>query len=334
MNLQYRIELLTRLGQYLLSDDPQWTAIKDRAERENGWFTQEFIEKATRSIALEFLKKEKLENWTAQYVVADAPLVRKNVGVVMAGNLPLVGFHDWLCCFISGHHMVIKPSSKDTVLLKHLLAVMTEWEPEMANYYQFSEFLKGCDAYIATGSNNSAGYFDYYFSKYPHIIRRNRTSIALLTGKETSADLQALADDVHLYFGLGCRNVTKIYTPRDYDFVPLLESFKKYLYLADHHKYKNNYDYNLAIQILNKKFYMTNGSILLVEDPGFFSPISQLHYEFYEPGQLPALIEGLNGNDQVQTIAGTPTTPFGKTQQPSLTDYADGVDTLQFLVSL
>lgn len=334
MNLQYRIDLLTRLGQYLLSNDPQWQAVKERAERENGWFTAEFIEKATDSIARQFLQKEALENWSHAYNLADEPVVRKNIGIVMAGNLPLVGFHDWLCCFITGHNAVIKLSSKDAVLLKHLLAALTEWEPEMNHYYQFSDFLKGCDAYIATGSNNSAGYFDYYFSKYPNIIRRNRTSVAVLTGNETTEELTALADDVHLYFGLGCRNVTKLYTPQDYDFVPLLEAFRKYSYLADHHKYKNNYDYNLAIQMLNKKFYMTNSSILLIEETGFFSPISQLHYEFYQPSQLTGLMNSLQDNHQVQAIVGRGFTPFGKTQEPGLMDYADGVDTVKFLVKL
>ena len=142
--------------------------------------------------------------------------------------------------------------------------------------------LKGCDAYIATGSNNSSRYFDYYFGKYPHIIRRNRTSAAILTGDETDEELEKLADDVYQYFGLGCRNVTKIYVPEGYDFIPILEAFKKYNYLADHHKYKNNYDYNLALHLLNKKYYMTNGSVLLIEDPALFSPISQLNYEFYK----------------------------------------------------
>ena len=158
---------------------------------------------------------------------------------------------------------------------------MAAWNEEVNDLISFSEMLKGCDAYIATGSNNSAGYFEYYFGKYPHIIRRNRTSVAILTGNETNEELEKLADDVYLYFGLGCRNVTKLYVPEGYDFIPLLTAFKKYNYLADHHKYKNNYDYNLAIHLLNKKFYMSNESLLLVEDASLFSPISQLNYEFY-----------------------------------------------------
>ncbi len=334
MNLQYRISLLGRLGQYLLSENEEWLDIKERAERENGWFTAEFIQKATHSIANQFLQTSLLEDWTRRHHVQEENPDPQKVGIVMAGNIPLVGFHDWLCCFISGNKAIIKLSSKDNVLLKHLLSKLTEWEPEAAGTYELTDFLKGCDAYIATGSNNSAGYFDYYFSKFPNIIRRNRTSVAILTGKETSEELSLLADDVYLYFGLGCRNITKIYTPRDYDFVPLLDAFSKYKYLADHHKYKNNYDYNLAIQILNKKYYMTNSSILLVEEPSLFSPISQLNYEFYELGNEAGLAARLKQQPELQALAGTGYMPFGQCQNPQLDDFADGVNTLQFLVKL
>jgi hypothetical protein len=207
-----------------------------------------------------------------------------------------------------------------------------EWDAEINNLIQFSEMLKGCDAYIATGSNNSSRYFDYYFGKYPHIIRRNRTSVAILSGEETNEELERLADDVYLYFGLGCRNVTKIYVPKEYDFIPLLEAFKKYNWLADHHKYKNNYDYNLALHQLNKKYYMTNGSILLIEDTAFFSPISQLNYEFYV--HKDALMEKMAENPDLQCIVGRGFTAFGKSQSPNINDYADGVDTLRFLCDL
>jgi len=192
--------------------------------------------------------------------------------------------------------------------------------------------LKGCDAYIATGSNNSSRYFEYYFGKYPHIIRRNRTSVALLTGEETNDELEKLADDVYLYFGLGCRNVTKIYVPDKYDFVPLLSAFKKYDYLAGHNKYKNNYDYNLALHLLNKKYYMTNGSILLIEEPSVFSPISQLNYEFYDNKK--ELTASLQSRDDLQSIISKDLIPFGRGQYPALDNYADGVDTLEFLTSL
>ena len=192
--------------------------------------------------------------------------------------------------------------------------------------------LKNCDAYIATGSNNSARYFEYYFKKYPHIIRRNRTSVAVLDGDETRKELDNLADDVHLYFGMGCRNVTKIFVPNDYDFVTLLDSFKKYNYFKDHHKYRNNYDYYLTLHILNRNFYMTNESIILVENPSIFSPISQLNYEFYtDKGQVRKTLESL---EDLQCAVGHDYIPFGQAQLPSLTDYADGIDTVKFLTEL
>jgi hypothetical protein len=191
--------------------------------------------------------------------------------------------------------------------------------------------LKGMDAYIATGSNNSARYFDYYFGKYPSLIRRNRTSVAVLDGNESSEELTALADDVFLYFGLGCRNVTQILVPENYDFVPLLTAFRKYEWMAGHNKYKNNYDYRLSLAILNKLFYMSNDCLLLLEDESPFSPISVLHYRYYKPGDIP---EPAKGNDNIQCVVGHRYLPFGKSQQPVLSDYADGADTMQFLRSL
>jgi hypothetical protein len=250
----------------------------------------------------------------------------------MAGNIPLAGFHDFFAVFLSGHHQVIKPSSKDFELINGILRKINDWAPETAGSISIAEQLNGCDAYIATGSNNSSRYFDYYFSRYPHIIRRNRTSVAILTGNETLRDLEGLADDVYLYFGLGCRNVTKLYVPKDYDFLPLLESFKKYNWTFDQHKYKNNYDYQLAIMIINKMYYMTNGSILLVENKALFSPVSQLHYEVYT--DVKEVEKSLEGQADIQCIVGKSHIPFGMAQKPAVTDYADKADTLQFLRDL
>jgi hypothetical protein len=254
------------------------------------------------------------------------------IGIIMAGNIPLVGFHDWLSVFITGNKAMIKPSSKDTVLIRHLMDKLMEWEPAAGDLTLFREMLKGCDGYIATGSNNSSRYFDFYFRKYPHIIRRNRTSIAILDGKETMDELALLADDVFTYFGRGCRNVTKLYVPEGYDFVPLLEAFKKYAWVADHNKYKNNYDFNLALRILNKQFYMTNGSVLLIENYSPFSPISEVNYEFYLPGTGPD--ELLSLKSEIQCVVGRNYLAFGKSQQPTLDDYADGIDTMSFLAGL
>jgi hypothetical protein len=332
MNLQQRIDLLSRLGEYIQSDNNQWQQVKEKASRENGWFIPEFIELAVKNITTVFLQKEALTKWTGSYTLPVFNQDPKIVGIVMAGNIPLVGFHDMLCVFISGHRAHIKASSRDEVLIKHLVSTMAAWNAEINDLIIFSQMLKGCDAYIATGSNNSAGYFEYYFSKYPNIIRRNRTSVAILTGGETNEDLEKLADDVYQYFGLGCRNVTKLYVPKEYDFIPLLNSFRKYNYLADHHKYKNNYDYNLAILLLNKKFYMSNESLLLAEDISLFSPISQLNYEFYTDRN--SLTTVLKQNENLQCIVGIGFTGFGDSQKPSLSDYADGVDTMRFLTTL
>lgn len=331
MNLQKRIEILLRLRDYLLTNNEEWQQIKTKASLHNGWFTVDFIDLAVSGICSEFLQKEKLEKWAAHYHLDDN-VGGKNTGIVMAGNIPLVGFHDFLCVFISGHRQTIKLSSKDDILLKHLVEVMISWEPALKNDILFADMLKGCDAYIATGSNNSARYFDLYFSKYPNIIRRNRTSVGVLTGHETTDELNALADDVHQYFGLGCRNITQLFVPAGYDFIPLLGAFDKYKYFADHHKYKNNYDYQLSIALLNNIYYMTNGSILLIEHDAIFSAISQLHYQYYDDEKQ--VMARLKDNEDVQCICGNKGIAFGQAQRPSLVDYADGVDTMQFLLTL
>lgn len=332
MNLQQRLNLLAQLGNYLSANEPGWQAAKQQAERANGWFTQEFIDMATSAIVTRFLDADALNNFAARYKVPQEQAAPKQTGLVMAGNLPMVGLHDWLCIFLSGHRQLIKTSSKDDILIRHLTDRLAEWDSRVADQIQFATMLKGCDAYIATGSNNTARYFDYYFSKYPSIIRRNRTSVAILSGKETTGELALLADDVHQYFGLGCRNVTKIYVPKAYDFLPLLEAFKKYGHFADHNKYRNNYDYQLALLLLNSKPYMTNNVVLLAENEQVFSPISQLHYEFYtDAGEV---LAGLITNNDIQCIVAKGKMPFGQTQTPSLTDFADGVDTMNFLKKL
>jgi hypothetical protein len=316
----------------MLSDDPRWEQAKQKAFFQNGWFIPEFVELATKNIAEKFLTEGELAKWTAGYQVQTSVPFPRKIGIVMAGNIPMVGFHDFLSVFISGHKAIIKCSSKDEVLIKELVGVLKSWDPEIDDLVSFSEMLKDCDAYIATGSNNTSRYFEYYFGKYHHIIRRNKTSVAVLTGNETKTDLEELAGDVYQFFGLGCRNVTKLYVPKGYDFEPLLAGFKKYNYLADHHKYKNNYDYNLTLHILNNKFYMTNGSILLIEDVSIFSPISQLNYEYYASGD--ELLSSLYNNQDIQGIIEKNHIPFGQAQSPGLFDYADRVDTMEFLQSL
>lgn len=332
MNIQQRIDLLVQLGEYMQGADEGWLEARHKAFQQNNWFIPEFIDKAIANIATNFLQRPILEDFAAQYKLPDEVAQPKKVGVVLAGNIPLVGFHDVLCVFLTGHYAAIKPSSKDEALIKHLVEKMISWQPEAAPYFTLNSLLKGCDAYIATGSNNTSRYFEYYFRAYPTIIRRNRTSVAVLTGEESTEELAQLAEDIYQYFGLGCRNVTKLFVPRDYNFEPLLEAFRKYNYLINHHKYKNNYDYNLAAHILNNQYYMTNGSILMVENPSPFSPISQLHYEFYD--DRAKVEERLNNSQDIQCIVGRGHTPFGQAQCPTIASFADGVDTVAFLKSL
>jgi Acyl-CoA reductase (LuxC) len=331
MNVEERIDILVHLGEYMTGNDESWQAAQRKAFAENHWFIPEFITLSINNIVQQFLQYEVLKKLVKTYNIPQETKHPKKVGLVLAGNIPLVGFHDVLCTFLVGHYAHIKPSAKDTALIKHLVQKMTEWNEEAARYFEIRDLLKGCDAYIATGGNNTGRYFDYYFRNHPHIIRKARTSVAILTGNETPGELEGLADDVYQYFGLGCRNVTQLFVPRDYDFVPLLTAFKKYDWVINHHKYKNNYDYNLALHLLNNKKYMTNGSILVVEDASPFSPISQLHFQYYE--DLKKLEERLSNNESIQCVVGNGL-PFGAAQRPGLTDFADGVDTMAFLKNL
>ena len=331
MTLQQRIDLLVALGKYMQNNSSEWQTIKEDANRANPWFVPEFIDMAAANISSEFLQKDKLEHWVEQYSIPNNNDKPVRVGVVMAGNLPMVGFHDMLCVFIAGHKLLVKLSSKDEILIKHLIAVMTDLHPPLKDLIAFADNLKGCFAYIATGSNNSSYYFDYYFGKYPNIIRRNRTSIAVLDGTESATELELLADDMQTYFGLGCRNVTKLFVPENYNFELLLKALNKYEHYADFHKYKHNYDYQLALLMMGNKFYMTNGTVLLSENESLFTAVSQINYKYY---QTPNDLVELKKNKEVQCIVGHGFLPFGKTQTPGLTDYADGVDTLHFALNL
>ena len=328
MNVQQRIGLLVQLGNYMQTESEEWRELKQKAYAQNQWFIPQFINLATQNICAEFLQNNILEQVVADYKIKN-PTEIKKVGIVMAGNVPLVGFHDFLCTFISGHHAVIKLSSKDDVLLSFLIQKMISCNDDMTQYATIADNLKNCDAYIATGSNNSGRYFQFYFAKYPHIIRKNKTSVALLDGSETEMELNLLADDISLYFGLGCRNVTKLFVPEGYNFIPLLEALKKYDYFLDYHKYKNNYDYQFALLIMSSQFHMNNGSILLAENSSVFAPVAQLNFSYYN--SLKETIYALQNNADIQCIVGHQFVPFGKAQKPCITDFADGSDTLQFL---
>jgi hypothetical protein len=330
MDLQNRINLLVELGEFMLSEDISWMKVKTRAFEQNAWFIPEFINLSISQIVEQFLQKNLLREWVKEYEIPERTDFPKKIGLVMAGNIPLVGFHDFLCCFIQGHHPVIKLSTRDPWLFPAILEFLNK-RISADEEIQTSAMLKGLDAYIATGSNNSARYFDYYFAKYPSLIRRNRTSIAILEGNETEAELEKLSDDVFLYFGLGCRNVTQIHVPENYDFIPLLRVFGKYKWMADHHKYKNNYDYRLSLAILNRLPYMSNDCLLMLEDESPFSPIAVLHYTYYKNPENRILS---NDDERLQCVVGRKFVPFGESQRPRLREYADGRDTMKFLRSV
>lgn len=333
MKVQNRINLLVRLGEYLSALPETWQQCTENAFRQNPWFTPEFTQTASGHIVQHMLQQEILEHFAARYLVSDEPAHTKTVGMVLPGNIPLAGFHDILCGILSGHRLLIKLPEKAGLLTEHLIQQLHTWAPELTGHLQTATQLKNCDAYIATGSNNTSRYFEYYFGKYPSIIRHNRTSIAILNGTETPQQLEALATDVHLYFGLGCRNVTKLYVPEGYDFVPLLNAFSRYEYFKDHNRYRNNYDYQLALLILNKQYYMTNGAILLTENKHLFSPVSQVFYEFYSgSNEVAALVPG--AEKELQCVVGTGHIPFGQAQVPAIDDFADGADTMAFLTRL
>jgi hypothetical protein len=330
ITLEERLQLLEKLRSHL-EDVEAWQDAKEKAYAENGWFLPAFIELAVSNISNLLLQPGSLRRWVENYGIPSFLQHPKIIGIVTAGNIPLVGFHDFLCGFVSGHKLLIKTSSKDNALITYIVNKLSEWNAGVNEQVVFAERLTGCDAYIATGSNNTGRYFEYYFRNYPSIIRKNRTSVAVLNGSESQPDLQGLSDDMLQYFGFGCRNVSKLYVPEGYDFIPLLGALDKYKWMEDVSKFKNNYDYNLSLHILNNQYYMTNGTLLLVENKSIFSPISQVNFEYYQPGFTPAIpIE----NNEIQCIIGGGNLPFGSAQSPSLTDYADGEDTMKFLAGL
>jgi hypothetical protein len=348
MNLENRIRTFARLGELLRRTFgegeklPATEKLRSTAEnltQYNGWFTPEFVFRALSELG-KALREDKLRKWTADYASALATVATpKMVGVVMAGNVPAVGFHDFLCVLMSGHRLQARLSSDDDKLMPAIADVLLDIEPAFDDFITFTDKnLKEFDAIIATGSNNTSRYFEYYFGKYPHIIRKNRNGLAVLTGDETPEDLEALADDVFLYYGLGCRNVAKLFVPRGYDFDPLLEVLGSRKEVIRNHKYFNNYEYNKAVFLVNRRSHLDTGNLLLTEDAGFASPVGVLYYDFYSsPTALRNLLT-VHG-EQIQCVvskAGFPENRIepGKSQSPELWDYADGVDTMAFLLSL
>ncbi len=299
----------------------------------NAWFTEEEVKKALKALG-EMLNSEDLKTWFKDIEISTSP---KKIGLILAGNIPLVGFHDVLCVLATGNIAMIKLSSADDKLLPAMLAKLIEIEPQLSRQIIYSERLKDFDAIIATGSNNTSRYFEYYFGKVPNIIRKNRTSVAVLTGNETPDDIEALGHDLFDYFGLGCRNVSKIYIPKNYDIKLFFEPLEKYKDIINHFKYNNNYDYNKSIYLVNSATHFDNGFLLLKEDTGFSSPLAVLYFDRYNNlNDVEHLLKEQEQNLQcVVSIAKlsieNPVLNFGETQHPKLWDYADNINTIIFL---
>jgi hypothetical protein len=334
-----RINAFVNLGKFITNAQnapfiEEWTY---RANSKNNWFTPENVARSLDAIAREYLNEDKLSTWAGNYGEVSSS---KKIGVVMAGNIPAVGFHDALCVLISGHILLAKPSSDDSFLIRALLEKLIAIEPAFADYIHFVDRLNESDAYIATGSDNTARYFHYYFAKKPNVIRKNRTSVAVLTGDETEAELSGLGVDVLQYFGLGCRNVSKLFVPHGYDFTKFYESIQGTANMfLNHHKYFNNYEYNKSIFLINRVPHFDNGFLMITQNPALVSPISVLHYENY--GSDEEVKKWLDSaSDKIQCVVGTGNAGIqnslrlGEAQHPGLSDYADSVDTMAFLAGL
>lgn len=339
LTLSERLQALVQLGDYLRAGHPDLDQIIQTAEQYNRWFTADNIRLALANIAERFLQADALEAWVARYPALQTTYPQQRVGLVLAGNIPAVGFHDVLCTFVAGHQALIKYSDKDRFLVPFLLQQLVALEERAAPYFESVMRLQDFDAVIATGSDNSARYFKQYFGKYPNIIRQNRNAVAVLTGEETVEDFRALGVDIFTYFGLGCRSVSKLYVPQGYDFVPLLAALDEQGDLMQHNKYKNNYDYNRSIYLLNRTPHYANDCVMLLEDPSLLSRIAALHYEYYSDTsdleqRIAAQWEGIQCLLSQTPIGTYPVFSFGSSQQPHLQDYADGVDTMEFLLSI
>ena len=328
---------LVALKNYLQSDDPALEEAIQKAYSQNQWFIPDFTRQAISSIAEQFLNESRYKNWVGSYEVSDAE--PKKVAIVMAGNVPLVGFHDLISVLASGHNAIIKLSDKDAVLSRHITDKWIEFNPALSDRISYTDRLNDFDAVIATGSNNSARYFEYYFKNHPHILRRNKNGVAVLTGNETEKDLKDLSSDIFLYFGLGCRNVSKIYVPPGYDFSVWKNAIHEWEYLIDHNKYKNNLDYNFTIYIINQVPHIQLGHLILKEDDAIASRIGCVHFSYYE--NMTVLEQELEDRmNEIQCIVSVdPVRNWehilpGQSQNPALHQYADGVDTMKFLTSL
>lgn len=351
ISLSKRIEAFRRLGKILIQTGEKSADLpnKDNLQRMetavidskhyNGWFIESNVRFMLSSIGKSLTIKN-IEKWIEPYQEKlEKTSNSHTVGVVMAGNIPLVGFHDFLCVLMSGNKILAKLSSDDNKLLPIIADILMDIEPEFKNQIIFtSAQLKDIEAIIATGSNNSSRYFEYYFGKYPNIIRKNRNGVAVLTGTESEKELELICSDITMYFGLGCRNVSHLLVPENYDFIPILQASETFKEISNNHKYFNNYEYNKAIYLVNSTKHFDTGNLLLIEDSNFSSPVSVISYEYYSNiGDVNRLLE-LNRSN-VQCIISNEKKVInslapGESQSPQLWDYADDIDTMEFLTKL
>jgi hypothetical protein len=339
MKITERINSLVQLG-ILLSDleTPDISSVLHKAEIENPWFTQQNIRQSIIAIRDQYLSESALNMLAGRYHLDDNIEV-KRVGIILAGNIPLVGFHDVLCCFMAGHHALLKFSDKDKVLMKWVINLLTTCDPNTKTYFTEVEKLQNYDAAIATGSNTSATHFEYYFRHIPHLIRKNRNSVAVLSGNESADQIKELGFDIFTYFGLGCRNVSMIFIPKDYEIRHLFVGFDSFKDIKNHNKYKNNFDYNHALMLLNKEDFLQNEFLILKKSDQIISRIASAHYQYYS--DIASLTQNLlmNKGDIQCVVSEVPiegfrTVGFGSAQSPAIDDYADGADTMQFLLGL
>ena len=339
MNLDKRIKAFAGLGEALrkglmgaeVSISVRLNDLISTQHFKNQWFTPDNVRMALEAIAAS-LTEENIIKWTSAYPDLDKNREPVTIGVIMAGNIPLVGFHDFLSVLITGNNIIAKTSSKDSELILFISEILCRINPEFRDKVSFTEgFLTGFDGIIATGSNNSSRYFEYYFGRYPNIIRKNRNSIAVIEGDETDSELQGLGTDIFSYFGLGCRNISKIFIPRGYDLSKLIINLEAHSQIVNHSKYANNYDFSKAIYLINRIAFLDTGYLLLKEDSGLSSPVAVLYYEYYEsPEKVTEIIHKING--KIQCITGKKHIPPGRAQMPDLWDYADGIDTIDFML--
>ncbi|WP_367209540.1 acyl-CoA reductase [Sphingobacterium sp. R2] len=333
MTKEQRINAFVKLGEQLRLPSEESSQIIQSAQHKNPWYTPQNVERALRAIA-ENLTIEKLTHWLAPYPDIQST---KTVGLILAGNIPLVGFHDILAVLISGFKAKIKVSSDDAGLTAYVMGLLKKIDPYFGDAFEIVDRLKDFDLVIATGSNNSARYFDYYFGTKPHIIRRNRNSVAVLGGAESPSQLEALGHDIFDYFGLGCRSISKLFIPKEYPIAHFFEGIAAFNNVTAHFKYTNNYDYNKSIYLINGDKHFDNGFLLLKEDEKTASPLAVVYYETYE-----TIAEVENkltlAQENIQCVVSelalkvpSPQFHFGESQCPSLDDYADGVNTLDFL---